>query len=190
MLCSSFISNDLIKKMAIPAATSNQTNFERFSPVQNVDQLPSDLERVVGKTNLLAIYIVSKIRSFFSVIIYGKINSWNGFCKNANKTFVELSRDKKINLYQQYRKPQNADYTQIIGYKASSKKEALALRESNSNLEEFKKHKIQFTNEEMQKISSFLKKISKDTKNASNILIDLNRFLLSEKVPKEVKDLI
>ena len=43
----------------------------------------------------------------------------------------------------------------------------------------------------MNKIKSFLEKISpKERKNASNILIDLNKFLSTENISKEIKDLI
>ncbi|KKL08764.1 hypothetical protein LCGC14_2572610 [marine sediment metagenome] len=159
---------------------------------QGINQLPKDLEKVVGKTYLIAIDIISKIKAFFSAIFYGKLNNWKGFRENIDRRFDEISTDKKNKLYDQYRKPSlNPNYTLKVGYKTESEEEANSLKESNNNLRKYKEFKIEFTKEEFEKIKAFLEKISsKETQNASNILIDLNTFLSSADISKEVKDLI
>ncbi len=176
--------------MSVQAPT-NQVDLQPFLETQN-EQLPNDLEKVVGKTNRYFIDIISKIEAFFSAIFYGKLSSWKGFCKNINRRFIEISTDKNLKLYDKYKEPSlNSEYTLKVGYKAESEEEANSLKESKKNLNEYKEFKIEFTNEEFEKIKSFLEKISsKETQNAPNILIDLNTFLSNVHISKEAKDLI
>nr|NGX44623.1 hypothetical protein [Candidatus Anoxychlamydiales bacterium] len=174
------------------SSARNQVNLQPSLSVQKVRQLPNDLETVVGKVHLKAIDIISKIKAFFLALFYGKLSSWKGFESNINRRFIEISEDKKIKLYDKYKKPAlSCGDTLEVGYRVESDAEANALQESNKNLEAFKAFKIKFTNEEIEIIKPFLEEISsKETQNASNILIDLNKFLTSEKISKDVKDLI
>ncbi|NGX52166.1 MAG: hypothetical protein KR126chlam5_00461, partial [Candidatus Anoxychlamydiales bacterium] len=177
--------------MPISSAT-NQVNLQSSLSTQKVRQLPPDLETVVGKVYLKAIDIISKIKAFFLALFYGKLSSWKVFESNINRRFEEISENKKFKLYDKYKKlALSCGDTLEVEYRAESEEEVNSLKESNKNLEAFKTFKIKFTNEEIEIIKPFLEEISsKETQNASNILIDLNKFLTSEKISKDVKDLI
>ncbi|NGX32277.1 MAG: hypothetical protein K1060chlam4_00318 [Candidatus Anoxychlamydiales bacterium] len=177
--------------MSISSAT-NQVNLQRTLSTQNMRRIPNDLEKVVGKVYLKAIDIISKIKAFFLALFYGKLSSWKDFESNINRRFEEISEDKKFKLYDKYKEPElSYGDTLAVGYRTESDEEANALKESNKNLKEYKEFKIKFTDQELEIIKPFLEEISsKETLNASNILIDLNKIFTSENISKDVKDLI
>jgi len=177
--------------MPISPATNN-INLQPSLSTQKMQQLPKDLENVVGKVYLKGIDIISKIQAFFLELFYGKLSCWKNFVNNINRRVDEISIDKKFKFYDKYKKPElSYGDTLNVGFRAENDKEANVLKESNKNLKAYKEQKIKFTNEEFEIIMPFLEEISsKETLNATNILIDLNKFFTCKNVSQEVKNLI
>ncbi len=173
------------------------TNFQSSvsksneKPIQNVKQLPDDLEKIVGKTYLKAIDLISKIQTFFLVIFSKKIGSWKSFKSDFNKRSYEVSTERKMKLYQKYKRScLDSDIIVRIGYKTENESTASSLKESNKNLEEYKESKIKVTQTEKQKLKQFLESISAKEIKDDHLLVDLNMLLSRKDIPKDIKDLI
>lgn len=150
------------------------TDLEKLSKSLAVqgEKLPIDLERVVGPANLQAINVISKIKAFFLMIIYGEKNDWNNFWQNYNKKLEEISLIEKKQFYPKCKGPENDKFRRVLGYKPNNEEEASVLKEDKA-LSEYKKCTIKFTEEEMKQIEPFLKKISSDAPKDSNVLYDI-----------------